>query len=50
MLRYTGHPLVDIGVATLTAFADKRESVTRSQKEISMWRPTISLVSTRSSL
>lgn len=25
MLRYTGHPLVDVGVATITAFAGKRE-------------------------
>lgn len=23
MLRYTGHPLYDIGVATITAFAEK---------------------------
>lgn len=25
MLRYTGHPLVDVGVATITAFAEKEE-------------------------
>jgi CRISPR-associated protein Cst1 len=25
MLRYTGHPFVDVGVATITAFADKRD-------------------------
>ena len=25
MLEYTGHPLVDVGVATITAFADKEE-------------------------
>ena len=24
MLKYTGHPFVDIGIAALTAFADKR--------------------------
>ena len=24
MLEYTGHPLVDVGIATITAFADKR--------------------------
>ena len=24
MLKYTGHPLVDVGVATITAFVDKR--------------------------
>ena len=24
MLKYTGHPLVDVGIATLTAFAEKR--------------------------
>ena len=24
MLKYTGHPLVDVGIATITAFADKR--------------------------
>ena len=23
MLRYTGHPFVDVGAATLTAFAEK---------------------------
>lgn len=25
MLSYTGHPLVDVGVATITAFAGKKE-------------------------
>lgn len=25
MLKYTGHPLVDVGIATITAFADKRK-------------------------
>src|SRR5215208_2569577 len=25
MLRYTGHPLVDVGVATITAFAEKSD-------------------------
>ena len=25
MLEYTGHPLVDVGIATITAFADKRK-------------------------
>ena len=25
MLRYTGHPLVDVGVATIMAFVGKRE-------------------------
>ena len=24
MLKYTGHPLVDVGVATITAFAGKQ--------------------------
>ena len=24
MLEYTGHPLVDVGIATITAFAGKR--------------------------
>lgn len=28
MLRYTGHPLVDVGLATITAFANKREPST----------------------
>lgn len=25
MLKYTGHPFVDVGIATITAFADKRD-------------------------
>ena len=25
MLKYTGHPLVDVGIATITAFVDKRQ-------------------------
>ena len=25
MFRYTGHPFVDVGIATITAFADKRD-------------------------
>ena len=25
MLKYTGHPLVDVGIATITAFAGKRK-------------------------
>ncbi len=25
MLKYTGHPLVDVGIATITAFANKRD-------------------------
>jgi hypothetical protein len=25
MLRYTGHPLVDVGAATIAAFANKRD-------------------------
>ncbi len=25
MLKYTGHPLVDVGIATITAFVDKRK-------------------------
>ncbi len=25
MIEYTGHPLVDVGIATITAFADKRK-------------------------
>ena len=35
MLRYTGHPLVDVGVATITAFAEKRDpsKVTESDLE-----------------
>jgi len=27
MLKYTGHPLVDVGVATITAFAGKRDPI-----------------------
>ncbi len=27
MLNYTGHPLVDVGVATITAFANKRDPI-----------------------
>ncbi len=34
MLRYTGHPLVDIGVATITAFADKRTPAELSESDI----------------
>lgn len=35
MLRYTGHPFIDIGVATITAFVDKRspEDVTAQDLE-----------------
>jgi len=25
MLKYTGHPLVDVGVATIAAFVNKRD-------------------------
>lgn len=27
MLKYTGHPLVDVGIATITAFAGKPKPV-----------------------
>src|SRR5690348_11864125 len=34
MLKYTGHPLVDIGVATITAFVGKRDPTTLTEAEL----------------
>lgn len=34
MLRYTGHPLVDIGVATITAFANKRDPTQLTESDL----------------
>lgn len=36
MLRYTGHPLADIGVATLTAFAGKRDPSDVTETDLEM--------------
>src|SRR5512145_2997915 len=35
MLRYTGHPLVDVGVATITAFADKNDPSEVTKEDLS---------------
>ncbi len=35
MLHYTGHPLVDVGVATATAFADKRHPEDLTESDLS---------------
>ncbi len=34
MLNYTGHPLVDVGVATITAFADKEEPAELAETDL----------------
>ncbi len=34
MLRYTGHPLVDIGVATITAFVNKRDPTQLTESDL----------------
>jgi CRISPR-associated protein Cst1 len=34
MLRYTGHPIVDIGVATIAAFCDKPDPSSLTQKDL----------------
>ncbi len=34
MLKYTGHPLVDVGVATITAFANKRDPTQLTEKDL----------------
>lgn len=34
MLRYTGHPLVDVGVATITAFVGKRDPTTLTEADL----------------
>lgn len=34
MLNYTGHPLFDVGVATITAFADKSDPTTISEEDL----------------
>ena len=34
MLDYTGHPLVDVGIATITAFADKRRPRELTQADL----------------
>ena len=34
MLKYTGHPLVDVGVATITAFAGKRDPTQLTETDL----------------
>ncbi len=34
MLKYTGHPLVDVGVATITAFADKDDPADVTEEDL----------------
>lgn len=34
MLKYTGHPLVDVGVATITAFSGKREPAQLTEEDL----------------
>jgi CRISPR-associated protein Cst1 len=34
MLNYTGHPLVDVGIATITAFADKDDPTELSEADL----------------
>ena len=34
MLEYTGHPLVDVGIATITAFADKRNPTDLTEPDL----------------
>jgi len=34
MLEYTGHPLVDVGVATITAFANKRDPTQLTEADL----------------
>jgi CRISPR-associated protein Cst1 len=34
MLRYTGHPLIDVGVATITAFASKSDPAEVTDKDL----------------
>ncbi len=34
MLNYTGHPLVDVGMATITAFADKRDPTGLTESDL----------------
>lgn len=34
MLRYTGHPFVDVGVATIAAFAGKRDPTTLTEADL----------------
>ena len=34
MLKYTGHPLVDVGVATITAFAGKRDPTRLTEADL----------------
>jgi CRISPR-associated protein Cst1 len=34
MLRYTGHPFVDVGVATITAFAGKRDPAQLTEQDL----------------
>ncbi len=34
MLKYTGHPFVDIGIAALTAFADKRDPTQLTEADL----------------
>ena len=34
MLKYTGHPLVDVGVATITAFAGKRDPTDLTEDDL----------------
>jgi CRISPR-associated protein Cst1 len=34
MLEYTGHPLVDVGIATITAFAGKRDPIQLTESDL----------------
>lgn len=34
MLKYTGHPLVDVGVATITAFVNKRDPASLAEADL----------------
>jgi CRISPR-associated protein Cst1 len=34
MLNYTGHPLVDVGIATITAFAEKDDPTELTEADL----------------
>jgi len=36
MLKYTGHPLVDVGVATITAFTNKRDPTELTENDLNL--------------
>lgn len=50
MLKYTGHPLVDIGIATMTAFAGKRDPSLIGESELRAVADYITLEYTRQPL